>query len=101
MSESQSAVYFVRMTVAMIMLAIGLGLSVADFRRVFDDPRGVGVGLVAQLIGLPIFGIVCAMIFQLPAELAVGIVLLTACPGGAHSNLYSNLASGPYIPFCA
>ncbi len=94
MNEAQSAVYFVRMTVAFIMLAMGLGLSFDDFRRVFEDPRGVSVGLVAQMIGLPVFGLLCAAVFQLPPELAVGMVLLTACPGGAHSNLFSNLARG-------
>ena len=94
MDEAQSAVYFVRLTVAAIMLAMGLGLSTEDFRRVFEDPRGVTVGLVAQMLGLPIFGLVCAVFFQLPSELAVGIILLTACPGGAHSNLFSNLAHG-------
>lgn len=84
--------YFLPFTVAMIMLAMGLGLVVDDFRRVVEKPKAVLVGLGSQLLLLPLLGFLVASVFQLPSHLAVGVVLLTACPGGAHSNLYSNLA---------
>lgn len=93
MQEQSIAVqYFLPFTIAMIMLAMGLGLVVDDFRRIFDKPRAVLVGLAAQVILLPVLGFAVAYGFGLRPELAVGVVLLTACPGGAHSNLYASLA---------
>lgn len=76
----------------MIMLAMGLGLVVDDFRRIFEKPKAVLVGLAGQLLLLPVLGFGVAFAFGLRPELAVGLVLLTACPGGAHSNLYASLA---------
>lgn len=92
--EGQSAAvqYFLPFTIAMIMFAMGLGLLVDDFRRVFDKPRAVLVGLGAQLLILPTLGFAVAFGFGLRPELAVGVVLLTACPGGAHSNIYASFA---------
>lgn len=76
----------------MIMLAMGLGLRPEDFRRVAEKPRAVVAGLASQILLLPILGFAVAYAFRLPPDLAVGLVLLTACPGGAHSNLYASLA---------
>ncbi len=93
MEEQSIAVqYFLPFTIAMIMLAMGLGLVVDDFRRVFEKPRAVLVGLGAQILVLPALGFAVAFGFGLRPELAVGLVLLTACPGGAHSNLYASFA---------
>lgn len=95
MEEQSVAVqYFLPFTIAMIMLAMGLGLLVDDFRRVFDKPRAVLIGLGAQVLLLPMLGFAVAFSFGLRPELAVGVVLLTACPGGAHSNLYASFARG-------
>jgi BASS family bile acid:Na+ symporter len=90
--QSIAVQYFLPFTIAMIMLAMGLGLIVDDFRRIFRKPRAVLVGLAAQVILLPMLGFAVAYGFGLRPELAVGVVLLTACPGGAHSNLYASLA---------
>ncbi|TFH32221.1 MAG: bile acid:sodium symporter family protein [Myxococcales bacterium] len=90
--QSIAVQYFLPFTIAMIMLAMGLGLVVDDFRRVFDKPRSVLVGLVSQIVLLPMLGFAVAFGFGLRPELAVGVVLLTACPGGAHSNLYASFA---------
>jgi len=90
--QSVAVQYFLPFTVAMIMLAMGLGLGVDDFRRIFDKPRAVLIGLGAQLVLLPMLGFAAAFVFGLRPELAVGLVLLTACPGGAHSNLYASFA---------
>lgn len=95
MEEQSAAVqYFLPFTIAMIMLAMGLGLTVADFKRIFEKPKAVVIGLVGQVILLPILGFIVAWGFGMVPELAVGIVLLTACPGGAHSNLYADLSRG-------
>ena len=77
-----------------IMLGLGLSLTIADFRRVIVYPRAVLVGLFCQTVLLPLccFGI--ARGFGLPPELAVGMMLLAASPGGATANLFSHLAKG-------
>ena len=93
MEEQSVAVqYFLPLTIAMIMLAMGLGLVVDDFRRIFGKPRAVMIGLGAQIVLLPMLGFAVAFGFGLRPELAVGLVLLTTCPGGAHSNLYASFA---------
>ena len=77
-----------------IMLGLGLSLTIADFKRVASVPKAVFIGLFCQMIILPAacFGI--AKLFALPPELAVGLMLLAASPGGAVANLFSHLAHG-------
>jgi len=79
---------------AIIMLGMGLGLTVADFTRVFSRPRAFLTGSILQLIVLPLiaFGIIVAM--PLAAPFAVGIMILAACPGGTTSNLLTYVARG-------
>jgi len=79
---------------AVIMLGLGLGLVVDDFRRVLVTPRPVFVGLACQMLLLPVVCWGIAVGFALPPELAVGLMLLAAAPGGATANLYSHLARG-------
>ena len=92
MADNVAVTLFLPATIAMINLALGLGLTRDDFTRVGNHPRAVGLGLGLQLVGLPVLGALCAAAFGLGPELAVGMVLITACPGGAHSNLFANLA---------
>ena len=77
-----------------IMLGLGLGLAPADFARVARHPKAALIALVCQVLVLPAlcFGIVLA--FALPPELAVGMMLLAASPGGTTANLYSHLFGG-------
>lgn len=77
-----------------IMLGLGLSLTLGDFKRVIDYPRAVIVGLTCQMLLLPAVCFGIARAFALPAELAVGLMLLAASPGGATANLYSHLAKG-------
>ncbi|EDX86315.1 Sodium Bile acid symporter family [Synechococcus sp. PCC 7335] len=76
------------------MLGIGLGLTLADFKRIVVAPKAVLVGLTAQLILLPCVGFLLASLFPLRPELAVGVIVLAACPGGPTSNLLTYLAAG-------
>ncbi|MCO4745655.1 MAG: bile acid:sodium symporter family protein [Proteobacteria bacterium] len=94
MAESAAVQYFLPFTIGMINLSLGLGLVRDDFSRIAASPRAVAVGSIAQLLLLPALGFLAAAVFGLGPELAVGLVLVTACPGGAHSNLFSNLAGG-------
>lgn len=82
------------LALGIIMLGLGLSLSIADFKRVAQYPRAVVVALVCQMLLLPAacFGIAKAL--GLPGELAVGLMLLAASPGGATANLFSHLARG-------
>jgi bile acid:Na+ symporter, BASS family len=77
-----------------VMLGLGLGLTVADFKRVVVFPKAVMIALACQVILLPAvcFGLVLA--FDLPPALAVGMMMLAAAPGGTTANLYSHLFGG-------
>lgn len=77
-----------------IMLGLGLSLTIADFKRVLQLPRAIAVGLACQMLILPFACYGIAKAFALPPELAVGLMLLAASPGGATANLYSHLAKG-------
>lgn len=82
------------LALGVIMLGLGLGLTIADFRRVARYPRAVLVGLGLQTLVLPWVAFGLALAFRLPPELAVGLMLLAASPGGATANIYSHLARG-------
>ncbi|MCW6010880.1 bile acid:sodium symporter family protein [Micromonospora sp. CPCC 205371] len=77
-----------------VMLGLGLGLDVADFKRVLQFPKAVLVALTCQVLLLPVvcFGLVLAL--DLPPVLAVGMMLLAASPGGTMANIYSHLFGG-------
>jgi bile acid:Na+ symporter, BASS family len=77
-----------------IMLGLGLGLTGADFRRIVVMPRPVLVGLFCQTVLLPAVCYGIAVGFGLPPELAVGLMLLAASPGGASANVFSHVAHG-------
>ena len=94
MESSFLTAIFLPLALFVIMLGMGLGLALDDFKRVFIQPKAVGIGLVAQLVLLPIFGFLLASAFSLSPELAVGVMVLSACPGGPTSNLMTYLAKG-------
>ena len=81
-------------SVVVIMFSLGLGLTVADFRRVVVNPRGVAIGLTNLLLISPLLAFTMAEAFGLGATLAVGTVLLGASPGGALAAMLTNLARG-------
>lgn len=85
---------FLPFALFIIMLGMGLGLTVKDFTRIFVEPKAVIIGLIAQLIIVPVVGFLLAMFFPLSPELAVGVVILAACPGGPTSNLVTYLVKG-------
>jgi len=77
-----------------VMLGLGLSLTVADFARVVRYPKAVLIGLFMQTVVLVAGAYVIARLAALPPELAVGLMLLAASPGGATANIYSHLAHG-------
>ncbi|MCC5833983.1 MAG: bile acid:sodium symporter family protein [Opitutales bacterium] len=85
---------FLPLALAFIMMGMGLTLSLKDFSRVLRYPRAASLGLANQLILLPLIGFAVASAFTLRPELAVGIMVLAACPGGPTSNMISFLCRG-------
>ena len=77
-----------------LMLSLGLSLTTADFRRALQYPRAVIVALLCQTVLMPAACFFIAKAFNLGPELAIGLMLLSATPGGATANLYSHLAGG-------
>jgi BASS family bile acid:Na+ symporter len=80
--------------IAVIMWSLGLTLTREDFRRVLVAPRGVAIGMLNLALISPLLAVAIAELFGLPPELAVGLVLLGASPGGMMANLLTHLARG-------
>ena len=85
---------FLPLALAVIMFSLGLGLTIQDFTRIALQPKAFAVGALAQLVGIPVVGFIVASSFGLPPELAVGVMILSLCPGGVTSNLLTKLARG-------
>ena len=94
MQSSVLTELFLPFSLAVIMFGMGLSLRLEDFKRILIYPKAVGIGLLNQLILLPVVAFGIAKAFQLPPELAVGLMILAVCPGGATSNLITHLAKG-------
>jgi len=78
----------------LIMFSMGINLSANDFKEVFRRPIPVIVGICAQFTIMPLLAYILAVIFNLPSEIAIGIILVGACPGGTSSNVIAFLARG-------
>ena len=79
---------------ALIMLTLGLGLSIQDFTRVVNQPKDFIVGLLCQLILLPIVAFLLIKVLNTPLELALGVMIIAAAPGGVTSNVLTKFANG-------
>ncbi len=81
-------------SLAIIMLGMGLTLVIGNFKKVFQYPKAALIGLTNQLILLPIVGFILAILFNLTPTMAVGLMIIAACPGGPTSNLITHVAKG-------
>ncbi|MBT5214528.1 MAG: bile acid:sodium symporter family protein [Pelagibacteraceae bacterium] len=79
---------------AFIMFSLGLGLSLNDFTRIFLKPKEFIVGFASQLIILPIVALILVLILPASPEIAIGVMILAAAPGGATSNILTSFAKG-------
>lgn len=77
-----------------IMFGMGMTLRLADFKRVLLAPKATLLGLACQLLGLPVIAFGLAQFFQLPGDLATGLMLVALCPGGPTSNIITHLSKG-------
>ena len=79
---------------AIIMFGLGLGLTVSNFTRVVKKPKDFIVGFISQVILLPIIALILISIITLPLEIAVGVMIIAAAPGGVTSNILTKFAYG-------
>ena len=79
---------------ALIMLGLGLGLTTQDFTRVIKNPKDFTIGLICQLILLPVVAYILILIFKAPMEIALGVMIIAAAPGGVTSNVMTKFANG-------
>ena len=80
--------------IALIMLGLGLGLTTKDFTRVIRNPKDFIIGLICQLILLPIIAYILILVFKTPIEIALGVMIIAAAPGGVTSNVMTKFAKG-------
>jgi BASS family bile acid:Na+ symporter len=83
----------------LVMLGLGLSLTLADFKRVIVFPKAAAIGLFAQLLGLPLTAFALSLLFGPEPAIAVGLVILAACPSGVTSNAYTFASRGD-VPLC-
>ena len=84
----------ITLLLGVVMFGMGLTLKLSDFREVFRRPKDVFAGFLFQFTVMPLIALLLAKLFHLPAELAVGVILVGTCPGGTSSNVMTYLAKG-------
>ena len=85
---------FLPLALAFIMFALGLGLSGSDFLRVVKQPRDFFVGAFSQIVILPVVAFILVKIWSISPELAIGVMIIAAAPGGVTSNILTSFAKG-------
>ena len=85
---------FLPLALAFIMFALGLGLTGADFLRVLKQPKDFFIGAISQIILLPIIAFILIKIWSISPELAIGVMIIAAAPGGVTSNILTSFAKG-------
>ena len=76
------------------MFTLGIGLTIQNFKNIINQPKALILGLVNQMILLPLITFIIMLIIKLPSEMAVGMMILACCPGGVTSNILTKLAKG-------
>ena len=82
------------LALAFIMFTLGLGLTFSDFARVAKMPKNFLIGLVSQLVFLPLIALIIVFVWPLQPELAIGLILIAVAPGGVTSNILTSFAKG-------
>ena len=85
---------FLPLALAFIMFSLGLGLTGADFTRVAKQPKDFFIGLICQIILLPIIAFILVKLWPISPELALGVMIIAAAPGGVTSNILTSFAKG-------
>ncbi|MBC8197811.1 MAG: bile acid:sodium symporter family protein [Candidatus Marinimicrobia bacterium] len=82
------------LSLVFIMFSLGLGLTIENFKDVIREPKAFTIGLINQMLLLPLFAFIIVTLFGLSPELAVGMIILACCPGGVTTNVITKLAKG-------
>ena len=82
------------LALALIMLGLGLGLTVKDFKRVLQNPKIFFVGIISQIVLLPIIAYILLLVIKVPTAIALGVMIIAAAPGGVTSNVMTKFARG-------
>ena len=85
---------FLPVSLMFIMFTLGIGLTVENFKNIIVQPKALILGLVNQMLLLPLIAFFILLIIKLPSEMAVGMMILACCPGGVTSNMLTKLAKG-------
>ena len=85
---------FLPLSLVFIMFTLGVGLTTKDFKNVLREPKAFGLGIINQMIILPIVAFSIVTVAGLTNEMAVGVMILACCPGGVTSNIITKLAKG-------
>ena len=85
---------FLPVSLMFIMFTLGIGLTVENFKNIISQPKALILGLVNQMLLLPLMAFFILLIIKLPSEMAVGMMILACCPGGVTSNMLTKLAKG-------
>jgi BASS family bile acid:Na+ symporter len=85
---------FAPIILALIMLGLGFGLKLEDFTRIIKTPRDFFIGFISQLIILPLVAYLLILILKTPPEIAIGVMIIAAAPGGVTSNILTKFANG-------
>ncbi len=86
--------FIINVAIAIIMFGVALGITMDDFKRLFNNPKIVFVGVLSQFILLPAFTFLGVLIIKPHPSLALGMMMIAACPGGNVSNFFSKMAGG-------
>ena len=85
---------YITWMLGIIMFGMGMTMTLSDFKGVMHSPKAVFIGVAAQFIVMPVLAFILCSVFQLPTEIAIGVILVGCCPGGTASNVITSLAKG-------
>lgn len=85
---------YITILLGIVMFGMGMTLKLDDFKLILQHPKGVVIGIVSQFVIMPLLAFALAKVFNLPPEIAVGVILVGCCPGGTSSNVMTFLAKG-------
>ena len=85
---------FLPLSLIFIMFTLGIGLTSDDFVNLFNNPKAFFIGIINQMVILPIVAFIIISLMGINKEIAVGIMILASCPGGVTSNIITKLAKG-------
>lgn len=85
---------FLPLSLVFIMFTLGIGLTVQNFQNIINQPKALILGLINQMVLLPLIAFIILLIIKLPSEMAVGMIILACCQGGVTSNMLTRIAKG-------